>query len=53
MRYDSTAMQYIFNLATKVLCADATAGYNLKITGPGIGSGPVITANTATFGLKS
>jgi hypothetical protein len=39
--------QYIYNLATKVLCTDPTAAYTITISGTGI-------ANvSATFGLKT
>jgi hypothetical protein len=46
-RYDTTAKQYIYNLSTKVLCPDPTAGYKINI------SGPTIANVTANFGLKS
>jgi hypothetical protein len=44
MRYDSTAQQYIYNLATKSL-NDSSATYTITITGPF----PTVTAN---FGTK-
>jgi hypothetical protein len=45
MRFDATAGQYIYNLATKPL-SDGTATYKITITGP---FSPV----TANFGLKT
>jgi hypothetical protein len=44
MRFDATAGQYIYNLATKSL-ADSSATYEIRITGP-------FTTVTASFGTK-
>jgi hypothetical protein len=44
MRFDATAGQYIYNLATKSL-ADSSATYEIRITGP-------FTTVTAYFGTK-